>query len=147
MFGFLLAPVAAEVDITFGGMYLGVWALEAKQLISHNPLVIEGCPWADGRLRFFSNADDNKPKPNEDLYGENTELNGLIELEFKPEVHKIFAQHVRDQREKKLVPVSIAPSSTTTIGDLKQEISKEWDSRISFLLKGGKILDEGKTIR
>lgn len=149
MFGFLLAPVAAEVDITFGGIYLGVWALEAKQSISHNPLVIEGSSWADGRLRFFSNADDNKPKPNADFYGENTELNGLIELEFKPEVHilKIFAQHVRDQREKKLIPVSIAPSSTTTIGDLKQEISKEWDSRISYLLKGGDILDEGKTIR
>lgn len=140
---------AAEVDITFGGMYLGVWALEAKQSISHNPLVIEGSSWADGRLRFFSDVDDNKPKPSADFYGEKPELNGFIELEFKPEVHilKIFAQHVRDQREEKLIPVSIAPSSTTTIGDLKQEISKKWDSMISYLLRGGEILDEGKTIR
>ncbi|XP_027040919.1 uncharacterized protein LOC113669121 isoform X2 [Pocillopora damicornis] len=139
---------AAEVDITFGGMYLGVWALEAKQSISHNPLVIEGSSWADGRLRFFSDVDDNKPKPSADFYGEKPELNGFIELEFKPEVHilKIFAQHVRDQREEKLIPVSIAPSSTTTIGDLKQEISKKWDSMISYLLRGGEILDEGKTI-
>ena len=111
--------------------------------------MIEGSSWADGRLRFFSDVDDNKPKPSADFYGEKPELNGFIELEFKPEVHilKIFAQHVRDQREEKLIPVSIAPSSTTTIGDLKQEISKKWDSMISYLLRGGKILDEGKTIR
>ena len=149
MFGFLLAPIDAEVDVKFGGVYLGVWALDAKQLISHNPLVIEGSSWAPGRLRFFSDADANKPKPSADFYGENPELNGFIELEFKPEVHilKIFAQHVRDQTKKKLIPVSIAPSSTTTIGDLKQEISKKWDSMISYLLRGGEILDEGKTIR
>ena len=142
MFGFLLAPIAAEVDITFGGMCLGVWALEAKQSISHNPLVIEGSSWTD-------DVDDNKPKLSADFYGENPELNGLIELEFKPEVYllRIFAQHVRDQSKKNLTPVSIAPSSTTTVGDLKQEISKKWDSRISCLLKGGKVLDERKTIR
>ena len=149
MFGFLLAPIAAEVDITFGGMFLGVWALEAKQSISHNPLVIEGSSWADGRLRFFSDVDDNKPKPSADFYGEKPELNGFIELEFKPEVYllRIFAQHVRDQSKENLTPVSIAPSSTITVGDLKQEISKKWDSRISCLLKGGKVLDERKTIR
>ncbi|XP_022803266.1 uncharacterized protein LOC111340652 isoform X2 [Stylophora pistillata] len=140
---------AAEVDITFGGMYLGVWALEAKQSISHNPLVIEGSSWAKGRLTFFSLADENKPKPNADYYDENQDLHGLIELEFKPEVYmlKMFAQHVRDQRKDEgLIPVSIAFSCTTTVGDLKQEISRKWDSRISCLLKGGQLLEEGKTI-
>ncbi|XP_022801957.1 uncharacterized protein LOC111339545 [Stylophora pistillata] len=140
---------AAEVDITFGGLYLGVWALEAKQSVSRNPLVIEGSSWANGRLKFFSHADENKANPNVDIYGKTPALNGSIELEFKPEVYvlKIFAQHVRNQSKNEgLIPVSVAFSSTTTVDDLKQEISRKWNSRISCLLKGGKMLEEGKTI-
>lgn len=140
---------AAEVDITFGGLYLGVWALEAKQSVSRNPLVIEGSSWANGRLKFFSCADENKANPNVDIYGKTPALNGSIELEFKPEVYvlKVFAQHVRNQSKNEgLIPVSVAFSSTTTVDDLKQEISRKWNSRISCLLKGGKMLEEGKTI-
>ena len=152
MFVFLPITIAAEVDITFGGMYLGVWMLEAKQSLS-SPLIIEGSSWAEGRLRFFSASDKKRPQPNAEFYGEAPDLNGKIELEFKPEVPvlKLFARHVRDQRkgeEKNLVRVLLTNPNTATVGDLKQEISRRWSSGISFLLlKDGKILQEEKTIR
>ena len=149
MFGFLSITAAAEVDIAFGGMYLGVWMLEAKQSLS-SPVIIEGSSWAEGRLRFFSALDENRPEPNADLYGKTPELNGLIELEFKPEVDTLtmFAHHVREQG-RGLVPISIAltDSETATVGDLKREIRRKWRSNISCLLNGGKVLQEEKTIR
>jgi len=140
-----LNVVAAEVDITFGGMWLGVWVVEAKQSLS-TPLVIEGSSWAPGRLKFFSVLDVRKLKPSVDIYGDQPDLNGRIELEFKPEV-KILKVHAKHVRGDKLSEISIIETKTTTIGDLKQEIRKKWDSDISYLLKGGEVLQEGKTIR
>ena len=133
------------MDITFGGMYLGVWVLDAKQSLS-SPLIIQGSSWAAGRLRFFSASDVKKPKPSADIYGENPDLNGRIELEFKPEVKtmKVYAKHVR---KEELVEISIIDSKTATVGDLKQEISKKWKSDISYLTKGGEVLQEERTIR
>ena len=133
------------MDITFGGMWLGVWVVEAKQSLS-TPLVIEGSSWAVGRLKFFSASDATKPQPSVDIYGEQPELNGRIELEFKPEVKvlKVYAKHVR---EKKLTEISVIDSKTTTVGNLKQEIRRKWNSDISYLLKGGEVLQEEKTIR
>ena len=46
--------LAAEVDITFGGMYLGVWIAEANSQLTSNPLIIEGSSWAPGRLTELS---------------------------------------------------------------------------------------------
>lgn len=140
-----LNVLAAEVDITFGGMWLGVWVVEAKQSLS-TPLVIEGSSWAPGRLKFFSALDVRKPKPSVDIYGDQPDLNGRIELEFKPEV-KILKVHAKHVRGDKLSEISIIETKTTTVGDLKQEIRKKWDSDISYLLKGGEVLQEGKTIR
>lgn len=137
--------LAAEVDITFGGMYLGVWIVEAKQSLS-SPLVIEGSSWAPGRLKFFGASDVRKPEPSAVIYGENPALNGRIELEFKPEVKvmKVFAKHVR---KEELVEITIIDSKTATIGYLKQEICKKWESEILYLMKGGEVLQEEKTIR
>lgn len=140
-----LNVVAAEVDITFGGMWLGVWVVEAKQSLS-TPLVIEGSSWAPGRLKFFNASDVRKPQPSVDIYGDQPDLNGRIELEFKPEV-KILKVHAKHVRGNKLSEISIIETKTTTVGDLKQEIRKKWDSDISYLLKGGEVLQEGKTIR
>ena len=133
------------MDITFGGMWLGVWVVEAKQSLS-TPLIIEGSSWAPGRLKFFSASDAEKPQPSVDIYGDQPALNGRIELEFKPEVKilKVLAKHVRGD---KLVEISIIEMKTTTVGDLKQEIRKEWKSDISYLLRGDQVLQEEKTIR
>ena len=136
--------VAAEVDITFGGMWLGVWVVEAKQSLS-TPLVIEGSSWAPGRLKFFSASDARKPQPSKDIYGDEPG-NGKIELEFKPEskILKVLAKHVR---REEVFEISIIETKTTTVGDLKQEIRKKWNSDISCLFKGEEVLQEGKTIR
>ena len=133
------------MDITFGGMWLGVWVMEARQSFS-TPLVIEGSSWAPGRLKFFSASDARKPQPSVDIYGDQPELNGRIELEFKPE-SKILKVHAKHVRSKKLFEISIIETKTTTVGDLKQEIRKKWNSDISCLLKGGEVLQEEKTIR
>lgn len=148
MFNFFLLTVAAEVDITFGGIYLGVWLVEAKQSLS-NPLIIEGCTWAAGRFKFFSASDKKKLQPNVDIYGERAEVDGLIELKFKPEADtmKMFVHHVREQGSYRLVPVTVADPRTATIADLKQEIKGSWGSSISCLLKGGQVLQEEETIR
>ena len=133
------------MDITFGGMWLGAWVVEAKQSLS-TPLVIEGSSWAPGRLKFFSASDARKPQPSVDIYGDQPDLNGRIELEFKPEskILKVYAKHVR---RNKLFEISIIETKTTTVGDLKQEIRKKLNSDISCLLKGGEVLQEEKTIR
>ena len=133
------------MDITFGGMLLGVWVVEAKQSLS-TPLVIKGSSWAEGRLKFFSDSDTTKPQPSVDIYGEKPTLNGRIELEFKPEA-KMLTVHAKHVREDELFEISIIESKTTTVGDLKQEIRKKWNSDISYLLKGGEVLQEEKTIR
>lgn len=119
--------------------------MEAKQSLS-SPLVIEGSSWASGRLKFFGASDVRKPQPSADIYGANPELNGRIELEFKPEV-KTMQLHAKHVREKELVDISIIDSKTTTVGDLKQEISKKWKADILYLMKGGEVLQEDKTIR
>ena len=131
------------MDITFGGMWLGVWVVEANQ---STPLVIEGSSWAPGRLKFFSVSDARQPQPSVDIYGDKPDLNGKIELEFKPEV-KILKVHAKHVRKDKLVEISLIKTETTTVGDLKQEICKKWNSDISYLLKGGEVLQEEKTIR
>ena len=111
--------VAAEVDITFGGMWLGAWVVEAKQSLS-TPLVIEGSSWTQGRLKFFSPSDARKPPPSADQPAPN----GVIELEFKPECKmlKVHAKHVKGDE---LFEISIIETKTTTVGDLKQEIRKK----------------------
>ena len=55
--------------------------------------------------------------------------------------------HAKHVREDELFEISIIESKTTTVGDLKQEIRKKWNSDISYLLKGGEVLQEEKTIR
>ena len=129
------------MDITFGGMWLGAWVVEAKQSLS-TPLVIEGSSWAQGRLKFFSASDARKPPPSADQPAPN----GKIELEFKPEskILKVHAKHVRGDQ---LCEISLIETKTTTVGDLKQEICKKWNSDISCLLRGEEVLQEEKTIR
>ena len=133
------------MDITFGGMWLGVWVVDAKQSLS-TPLVIEGSSWAPGRLKFYNASDARQPQPSVYIYGDKPDLNGRIELEFKPEV-KILKMHAKHVREDELFEISIIESKTTTVGDLKQEIRKKWNSDVSYLLKGGEVLQEEKTIR
>lgn len=136
--------VAAEVDITFGGMFLGVWMVEAKRSFA-SPLVIEGSSWAAGRLTFFSHSDERKPQPSASFYGESPALNGLIELEFKPEAIKVYAQHIRQKDHQ--CEILVVNFKTATVGDLKQEIRRKWSSDISYLTMGGKVLQEETTIR
>ena len=133
------------MDITFGGMWLGVWVVDAKQSLS-TPLVIEGSSWAPGRLKFYNASDARQPQPSVYIYGDQPDPNGRIELEFKPEV-KMLKMHAKHVREDELFEISIIESKTTTVGDLKQEIRKKWNSDVSYLLKGGEILQEEKTIR
>lgn len=138
---------AAEVDITFGGVYLGVWLVEAKRSINR-PLFVQGSSWTAGRLRFFSNSDKRKPQPRADIYGEKAMLNGLIELTFKPEADtvKLFVHHVREQGSYRLIPVTVTDPMTATVADLKQDIKGRWRSNISCLLKGSQVLQEEEMI-
>ena len=91
------------MDITVGGVYLGVWLVEAHRSLS-SPLVIEGSSWAKGRLRFFSTSDPRRQSHNEEL-GQQLEFNGQIELEFKPEVLllKLVVQHVWKEGTKEIL--------------------------------------------
>ena len=142
---FLIFSLAAEVDITFGEMYLGVWLVEANRDLFHNPLLIEGSSWAPGRLKYFSVSDDNKPRPSE-LFGPNPKMNGQIILEFKPEVLmlKLFVKHVwKDGGKEVLMP----DFQTATIGALKERIKKIYKLNVSCLIMGGKKLLEDKTMR
>ena len=139
--------LAAEVDITFGGIYLGVWIAEANSQITSNPLIIEGASWAPGRLTYFSKGDANRPKVNTALYdGQNPELNGEIVLEFKPEVLvlKLVVKHLWKEGTQK---ICMPDFKTATIGELKERIKQEYNPDVSCLVMGGKILNEDKTMR
>ena len=135
------------MDITFGGMYLGVWVVEAKRPLS-NPLIIQGSAWAPGRLTYFSASDPDRPGPNKE-FGEKPEFNGIIELEFKPEIHvfmlKLYVQHVRKEGlEEIFMPVN----EKATVGDLKKMINKKLKDKVSCLVKSNsEILQEDKTMR
>lgn len=135
----------AEVDITFGGMFLGFWLVEAKRSLQ-NPLIVEGSAWAEGRLKFFSASDTSAPKAKEEYYGGVPGQNGIIELEFKPEelIPRFSVQHVHgnNSRQEILMP----NFETATIGDLKREINKKFSSEVALLMVNGRILEEDKAI-
>ena len=138
--------VAAEVDIMFGGMWLGVWVVEAKQSLS-TPLVIEGSSWAPGRLKFFSASDARKPQPSKDIYGDEPALNGKIELEFKPEAVAVFVQHVRSDKKYEVL---LTGFKEATVDDLKEEINRTlWERLgiVSCLIRNRKVLEEQNTVR
>ena len=130
------------MDVTFGGRYLGLWSVDAQQT---DPLIIEGSAWEKGKLTFISNSPECMPSSKVHPVG-GVESSGKIELEFKPEskMLKVLAKHVR---REELFEISIIETKTTTVGDLKQEIRKKWNSDISCLFKGEEVLQEGKTIR
>ena len=132
------------MDITFGGIFLGVWLLEAKQTLS-NPLIVEGSSWAKGRLKFFSTSDKRRPILNEE-FGQRKELNGKIEFEFKPEAStlKLIVKHLWKQGTKE---ICMAEFKTATVKDLKREINTKYSCGVACLIMGGKILDEDKTMR
>ncbi|XP_074638693.1 uncharacterized protein LOC141897136 isoform X2 [Acropora palmata] len=135
----------AEVDITFGGMYLGFWLVEAKRSLQ-NPLIVEGAAWAEGRLKFFSASDTSAPKAKEEYYGGVPGKNGIVELEFKPEELKprFCVQHVYGNNSQQEI---LMPNfETATIGDLKREINKKFSSEVALLMVNGCILEEDKTI-
>ena len=134
------------MDITFGGMWLGVLVMEAKQSLS-TPLVIEGSSWAPGRLKFFSASDARKPQPSVDIYGDQPELNGRIELEFKPEAMALFVQHVRSDKKHKAL---LTGFKEATVDDLKEEINRTlWERLgiVSCLIRNGKVLEEQNAVR
>ena len=139
--------IDAEVDITFGGMYLGVFLVEAKRSFE-NPLIVEGSSWAKGRLKFFSASDTSAPKVNEEVFGMDPKLNGIIELEFKPGelVPHFSVRHVqnRDNPPKEILMPNF---KTATIGDLKREINKKFSAEVALLMVERCILEEDKSIR
>lgn len=125
----------AEVDITFGGIFLGVWVVGAKQAFK-----VEGSSWTTGRLRFFSKSDPNKPASNKE-FGLESNFDGKIVLEFKPQVVmlKLVVKHLWiDKTEEILMP----DFKTASIADLKQEINKKFVCGVSCLIMGGKVLPE-----
>lgn len=128
-------------------MFLGVWLVEAKRSLQ-NPLIVEGSPWTKGRLTFFSASDTSAPKTKEEYYGGIPKQNGIIELEFKPEemIPHFYVQHVKngDNSPKEILMPNF---KTATIGDLKREINKKFDSEVALLMVNGRILEEDKTIR
>ncbi|XP_044184365.1 uncharacterized protein LOC114948243 isoform X1 [Acropora millepora] len=136
----------AEVDITFGGMFLGVWLVEAKRSLQ-NPLIVEGSPWTAGRLKFFSASDTSAPKTKEEYYGGMPGQNGIIELEFKPEVltahFAVQHAHNRDNSPKEIFMPNF---KTATIADLKREINKKFSAEVALLMVEHCVLKEEKTI-
>ena len=143
-FFFSILLVDAEVDITFGGMYLGVWLVEAKRPLS-NPLIIQGSSWATGRLTFFSASDTRRPEPNIE-FGEQPQFNGIIELEFKPEILmlKLIVQHVWKEGTTEIF---MPDYKTATVSDLKREINKKLSCGVSCLIMSGNVLQEDKPMR
>lgn len=134
------------MDITVGGVYLGVWLVEAKRSLS-SPLVIEGAAWAKGRLKFFSTSDPRRPSANEEL-SQQLEFNGIIELEFTPEVLllKLVVQHVWKKETKE---ICMPDFQIATVADLKDEINKKFSDScgVSCLIMSGRVLNEDKTMR
>ena len=140
--------LAAEVDITFGGIYLGVWIAEANSELLSNPLIIEGSSWAPGRLTYFSKGDAKRQNFDAVFFGQQPEeLNGQIVLEFKPEVLmlKLVVKHLWKEGPQK--EICMPDFKTATIGELKERIKKEYNPDVSCLVMGGKILNEDKTMR
>ena len=135
------------MDITFGGMFLGVWLVEAKRSLA-SPLIIEGSSWAKGRLTFFSTTDPRRLNYDKGCFGQQPEFNGVIELEFKPEVLmlKLVVKHVwKDPQRRR--EIFMPDFKTATVGDLKQEISKKYSPGVSCLIMSGKVLEEDKSMR
>ena len=134
------------MDITVGGVYLGVWLVEARRSLS-SPLVIEGASWAKGRLKFFSTSDPRRPSANEEL-SQQLEFNGIIELEFTPEVLllKLLVQHVWKEETKEIF---MPDFQIATIADLKHEIDKKFTDScgVSCLIMSERVLNEDKTMR
>ncbi|KAJ7390216.1 hypothetical protein OS493_026726 [Desmophyllum pertusum] len=50
------------------------------------------------------------------------------------------------ETDKYLHKISLTDFETATVGDLKRVISKKWKTGISYLMYGGKVLQEEKTI-
>lgn len=133
---------AAEVDVIFGGRYLGLWSMDAQQT---NPLVIEGSAWEKGKLTFTSDSTEFIPSSN----AQHNEFGptGKIELEFKPEAMALFVQHVRSDKKHEIL---LTDFKTATVDDLKEEINKTlWERLgiISCLIKDGRVLDEQNSVR
>ena len=143
----LFLPTAAEVDITFGGIYLGAWVVEANRSLS-NPLIIEGSAWAPGRLTYISALDPNRPPSQYEVFGKQPEFDSMIDLEFKPEtlMLKLLVQHVRKEA---LHEIFMPDYETATVGDLKKVINETLTcSKVSCLVKNSsEILQEDKTMR
>ena len=133
---------AAEVDVTFGGRYLGLWSVDPLQT---NPLIIEGSAWEKGKLTFASDSHEfiSSSKAHQNEF----EPSGKIELEFKPEAMALFVQHVRSDKKHEIL---LPDFKTATVDDLKEEINRTlWECLgiISCLIKDGKVLDEQNVIR
>ena len=135
--------LAAEVDITFGGIYLGVWIAEANSQLCFDPLIIEGSAWAPGRLTYFSKEDAKKQKVNVEYFGSDPaeELNGQIVLEFKPEVSmlKLVVKHLWNEETQR--EICVPDFNTANIVILKERIKQNYNPDVSCLVMDGKILD------
>ncbi|XP_078348061.1 uncharacterized protein LOC144633138 isoform X2 [Oculina patagonica] len=133
---------AAEVDVTFGGRYLGFWSMDAQQA---NPLIIEGSAWEKGKLTFTS--DSPKSIPSSKAQHNEFEPSGRIKLEFKPEAMALFVQHVRSDKKHEIL---LTDFKTATVDDLKEEVNRTlWERLgiISCLIKDGRVLNEQNSIR
>ena len=128
-------------------MFLGVWLVEAKRSLQ-NPLIVEGAPWTGGRLKFFSASDTSAPKTKGEYFGGIPGQNGIIELEFKPEVltAHFAVQHVHD-RNNSPKEILMPNFKTATIADLKREINKKFSAEVALLMVERCILEEDKSIR
>ena len=120
--------------------------MEAKQTLS-NPLIVEGSSWTEGRLKFYNASDTRAPEANKEFYGDVSEPNGIIELEFKPEVEilHLSVRHLHNKDDLK--EISMPNFKTATVSDLKQEINKKFTSEVARVIMSGKVLEEERTMR
>lgn len=134
---------AAEVDVTFGGRYLGLWSVDAQQT---NPLIIEGSAWEKGKLTFTSDSPEFMPSSKAHQV-DSVESSGKIELEFKPEAMALFVQHVRSDKKHEIL---LTGFKKATVDELKEEINRTlWERLgiVSCLIRDGRVLDEQNTVR
>ena len=120
--------------------------MEAKRTLS-NPLIVEGCPWTEGRLKFYNASDTRAQEINKETYEEVSERDGIIKLEFKPEVEMLhlFVRHLHNKDDLK--EISMPNFKRATVSDLKQEINKKFTSEVACVIMSGEVLEDERTMR
>ena len=131
---FVCSYLAAEVDITFGGRYLGVWLVETASMV-----VITGSSWEPGNLTFFGTSDSNAPNKRHNVQG-----HGVIECIFAPEAVSLWAETTKTPSYK----CNIVIGSRATVSALMQRIAVKMGgvTTISCLVSGNKVMSAADSL-